>query len=217
MRAGGIFGGGSLGSDDSGPTTASIPTEIVANVDPLMVPCMSKEVIEDVQTLLGTRSTGVWKCEDGAALSKSGRTFKQFAPDCTGPNPMLAPGQCTTGIPDPTTPAIRTEKAKTALSTNAVLFILGGTIAALYAFWPRKVEASIHEAGIKTNPRPRRKRTRSEVELWDLLWENFTAAKRSGNKRRILDTAELLELFDKGRGWKPTITVSGIKREYGWT
>jgi hypothetical protein len=206
MRAGGIFGGDSLGADDVGPTTASIPTEIVANVDPLMVPCVSKEVIEDVQTLLGTKSTGIWKCEDGVALSKSGKTFKQLAPDCTGPTPLLSPGACTVVQPEPTGPMI-SEGTKTKIGASGVLFLLGASIATLYLFWPKAV---------KTNPRKRRAKKRSEAQLWDLLWENFTAAKRSGNKQRILATAELLEGFDKARGWKPMISVAKVKRDYGW-
>jgi hypothetical protein len=58
-------------------------------------------------------------------------------------------------------------------------------------------------------------RCRTLAQTWDILWENHIAARRSGNEQRMLDTAELLEDFDRSHGWKPTVTVAQVRREIG--
>jgi len=58
-------------------------------------------------------------------------------------------------------------------------------------------------------------RCRTLAQTWDILWENHIAARRSGNEQRIIDTAELLEDFDRSHGWKPTVTVAQVRREIG--
>jgi hypothetical protein len=112
--------------------------------------------------------------------------------------------------PEPTGPMI-SEGTKKPVTATGVLVVLGLAIAGLYALWPKKMKTNP-----RRNPRKRRAKKRSERELWDLLWENFIAAKRSGSKSRILATAELLEGFDRARGWKPMVTVAKVKQDYGW-
>jgi hypothetical protein len=49
--------------------------------------CCSKEVIQAVQRAIGTDDDGKWGPQSQAALQRSGKSFKAFAPDCTGPVP----------------------------------------------------------------------------------------------------------------------------------
>lgn len=87
-------------------------------------------------------------------------------------------------------------------AVGAATFGTLGVLGSVYFTRPTKM---------RTNSRPVR-----SAKTWDILWENYIAARRSGNKKRILDTAELLEVFDRSSGWEPTVTVRKVKKEFGW-
>jgi hypothetical protein len=64
-------------------------------------PCSSAAAIKYVQSQIGTVADGIWGPKSQAALTKSGKTFKQILPDCVG----AAPSTGVSIAPAPAVPA----------------------------------------------------------------------------------------------------------------
>lgn len=77
---------------------------------PVAVPsgaCNSAPVISAVQSQINTTVDGKWGTNSQAALTKSGKTYAQLAPGCTGSAPS-AGGGGTVYVPPVTTPPVTT-------------------------------------------------------------------------------------------------------------
>jgi hypothetical protein len=69
-------------------------------------PCLHVGQIQQVQRAIGTSPTGTWSKTDAAALARTGKSFKSFAPNCTGAVPAVAlPAQVTPTYPEKVPPA----------------------------------------------------------------------------------------------------------------